>query len=89
MIIPCPICGARDAREFSNSGAAVLLDRPAPDAGVRDWNSYLHERANPAGETQDLWWHGQGCGAWLVVSRNTVTHAVHSAQLASEVNDAR
>ncbi|WP_296429521.1 sarcosine oxidase subunit delta, partial [Yoonia sp.] len=42
-------------------------------------------RANPAGDTRDLWFHEAGCGAWLVVARNTVTHAVHSATLAEKV----
>ena len=85
MRLDCPICGSRDRREFYYQGDAVLLERPAPDAGAAAWDGYLHLRANPAGETRDLWLHESGCGAWLVVTRNTVTHAVESVELASRV----
>lgn len=81
MRLPCPLCGERDRREFYYQGAAVMLDRPARDADRQAWDDYLHNRDNPAGETRDLWHHEAGCGAWIVVSRNTVTHAVTDAQL--------
>ena len=83
MRLPCPLCGDRDRREFYYKGAAAFLDRPAPDAGAEAWDAYLHLRDNPAGETRDLWQHEAGCGAWIVVTRNTVTHEVVSATLAS------
>ncbi|WP_296423875.1 sarcosine oxidase subunit delta [Yoonia sp.] len=82
MRINCPNCGTRDRREFYYQGDALALDRPAPDAGPLVWDDYLHNRKNPAGETRDLWFHEAGCGAWLVVERNTLTHAIHSATLA-------
>jgi len=84
MRIVCPICGARDRREFYYQGADVMLDRPASDAGSEAWDSYLHLRENPAGVTRDLWYHEAGCGAWIVVTRNTVTHEVISSELVSE-----
>ncbi|MBV2360317.1 sarcosine oxidase subunit delta [Thalassococcus sp. CAU 1522] len=80
MRIPCPICGTRDRREFYYKGAASMLDRPAPDAGAAVWDAYLHLRDNPAGRTRDLWHHEAGCGAWLVVERDTVTHEVFGAK---------
>ena len=86
MRITCPICGARDSREFSCMGADVALRRPAPDAGEAAWDDYVHLRDNPAGETRELWYHEAGCGAWIVVTRNTVTHEVLSTELASEVS---
>lgn len=82
MRIKCPVCGERDRREFYYSGDAVALRRPAPDAGVAAWDDYMHLRENPAGETRDLWHHEAGCGAWLVVTRNTVTHAISDVILA-------
>ncbi len=88
MRIPCPICGDRDRREFYYVGDAVAVDRPAPDAGVAAWDDYVHLRDNPAGETKDLWYHEGGCGSWLVVTRNTVTHEVLGAQLASKLKGA-
>ena len=88
MRIPCPICGDRDRREFYYVGDAVAVDRPAPDAGVAAWDDYVHLRDNPAGETKDLWYHEGGCGSWLVVTRNTVTHEVLGAQFASTLKGA-
>ena len=88
MRLPCPICGERDLREFSYLGDAVRLHRPAPDAGTDAWDAYLHLRDNPAGRTRDLWQHEAGCGAWIVVTGDTVSHAVEGAQLAAEIRDA-
>ncbi len=81
MRITCPICGARDRREFTYLGAEAYLHRPAADAAPADWDDYLHLRDNPAGRTRDVWQHEMGCGAWLLVDRDTITHAVHSVQL--------
>jgi len=87
MRIPCPNCGERDAREFSYLGHETYLDRPAADAPAQAWDDYLHNRTNPAGPTRDLWYHGLGCGAWLVVERDTLTHEVHAARLAGEARE--
>lgn len=76
MRLTCPFCGARDRREFTCFGAADWLARPAADAPPEAWDAYLHLRHNPAGETEDLWYHELGCGQWLRVRRDTVTHAV-------------
>ncbi|MBD0864679.1 MAG: sarcosine oxidase subunit delta [Rhodobacteraceae bacterium] len=88
MRIPCPICGTRDRREFYCQGDAVMLDRPAPDAEPEVWDGYLHLRENPAGVTRDLWYHSYGCGSWIVVTRNTVTHEILGAVLVTEAQDA-
>jgi sarcosine oxidase subunit delta len=85
MRITCPNCGERDRREFYYQGDALAVSRPAPDAGPEAWDDYLHNRDNPAGDTRDLWFHEAGCGAWLVVERNTVTHAIHKVTLAEKV----
>ena len=88
MRIKCSICGERDRREFYYQGHAIALDRPAPDAGDDAWESYVYLRENPAGETRDLWQHETGCGAWLVVTRNTVTHEILGTALARDVKGA-
>ena len=80
MRFPCPICGARDVREFSYAG--VALARPSEEASADEWDSYVHLRENPAGVTRDMWQHSSGCGAWLVITRDTATHEVISAELA-------
>ncbi len=84
MRITCPICGERDRREFYYQGDAVALRRPDADDTPEAWDAYLHLRDNPAGVTRDLWYHETGCGAWLVVTRNTVTHEVLGAVLARD-----
>ena len=81
MRIPCPKCGERDRREFYYVGDAKIVNRPSPDASEDLWNDYLHNRENPAGVTKDLWYHESGCNSWLIVTRNTVTHEVESAEL--------
>ncbi|MGR3463047.1 MAG: sarcosine oxidase subunit delta [Roseovarius sp.] len=80
MRIPCPLCGMRDLREFSVRGAA--LSEPEGAAWSAAWDDYLHNRDNPAGESREFWYHGQGCGAWLVVTRDTVTHEIAGVVLA-------
>ncbi|WP_299349731.1 sarcosine oxidase subunit delta [uncultured Shimia sp.] len=89
MRLTCPICGERDRREFVYKGHALALDRPDPDAGDDAWESYVYLRENPAGVTRDLWQHDGGCSAWLVVTRNTVTHEVLKTELATAVKEAQ
>jgi methylglutamate dehydrogenase subunit B len=80
MRITCPHCGPRDRREFHYYGAADYLYWPGPEADAQAWDDYLHNRDNPAGETRDLWYHEGGCGAWLRVTRDTVTHAITAVE---------
>ncbi len=84
MRINCPHCGERDRREFYYMGDAVALERPARDAGAEAWDAYLHLRDNPAGLTRDLWYHESGCGAWVVVTRDTCSHGISGTALASD-----
>ena len=88
MRIDCPLCGRRDRREFYYRGAAVALDRPAPDAGIEAWDAYVHLRENPAGWHEELWQHDAGCGAWLVVERHMGSHEIRATRLASEAKGA-
>ena len=80
MRLTCPLCGPRDRREFYYYGADDWLHRPAADAAPEAWTGYIHLRDNPAGMTRDLWYHEQGCGAWLAVTRDTVSHAIHGVE---------
>ncbi len=87
MRITCPHCGERDRREFYYVGDALAINRPVPNAGAQAWNDYVHNRDNPAGVTKDLWYHESGCSAWIVVTRNTVTHEIIATQLASDAKE--
>jgi heterotetrameric sarcosine oxidase delta subunit len=69
-------------------GDAVALARPDPDAGEAAWDDYVHNRDNPAGVTRDLWQHEAGCAAWIVVTRNTVSHEILETALAADVKRA-
>jgi heterotetrameric sarcosine oxidase delta subunit len=77
MRIPCPYCGERDIQEFSYLGDATRR-RPDPDAGETAFADYVYLRDNPAGRHRELWYHASGCRAWLVVTRNTKTHAIEA-----------
>ncbi|MEH6359895.1 MAG: sarcosine oxidase subunit delta [Amylibacter sp.] len=91
MIINHPILGPRDAAEFTYLGDASLLNRPdwqATDA-AEQFYEYQYLRDNPAGEHRELWYHEQGDRSWLVVTRNTLTHAISKVEMASDVARAR
>ncbi len=87
MRIECPFCGSRDSREFTVIGDAVLMQRPDPTAvdAQQAFATYLHERDNIAGLHRELWYHGPGCQSWLVVTRDTCTHAVRDVAAARDV----
>ena len=90
MRISCPYCGERDVREFSYFGDATLR-RPDPQSAgaVDQFISYVYLRENPAGSHREFWYHGSGCHAWLVVERDTLTHAIKSVASARQVTLAR
>ncbi len=84
MRINCPLCGARDSREFHYRGSAKLIDRPLPEQGRAAMFDYVYIRDNPAGVTRELWHHRNGCRAWLVVARDTTSHKILSVELAAD-----
>ena len=86
MRISCPYCGDRDSGEFVYFGDATVR-RPA-DGGAAptpEWERYVYARKNPAGVHRELWFHGAGCQTWLVVTRDTLTHAIGAAVPAREL----
>ena len=79
--IPCPFCGERDHSEFTYGGDASVVYPPL-DAPADDWLEAVFLRENPRGPHSELWRHTQGCGAWLIVERDTLTHEITHARLA-------
>jgi heterotetrameric sarcosine oxidase delta subunit len=80
MRIHCPLCGDRDLREFYYYGSEDYLTQP--EVGDLDTvDAHLHLRDNLAGEVRDLWYHQAGCGSWLRVTRDTVSHAIADVAL--------
>ena len=87
MIINHPHLGPRNASEFTILGDASLINRPDWQGGDADdaFYGYQYLRDNPAGLHRELWFHEQGDRSWLVVTRDTLTHAVMEVALASDV----
>jgi len=75
VLIRCPWCGERDLAEYYYGGDATVR-RPAQDAGLKAWHDYVYLRDNPKGPHQELWQHSSGCREFLVVTRDTLTHAI-------------
>jgi heterotetrameric sarcosine oxidase delta subunit len=80
--IECPWCGVRNEDEFSYGGDATL-ERPSDDDSIEAWSRFVHTRKNPAGKHTEHWQHVNGCRAWIVVERNTLTHEIYSTAPAS------
>lgn len=80
MRITCPICGERGVAEYVYGGDATVA-RPALDAPVEAWKEAVLDRENPRGRHLEWWQHAQGCRAWMVVERDTVTHRIESVRL--------
>jgi methylglutamate dehydrogenase subunit B len=81
-LIDCPHCGPRPKEEFGIKGA--VLPRPEGDAGAAAWMDYVYLRENPRGAYREYWHHAGGCRRWLVVTRDTATHAVSAVADAAE-----
>lgn len=79
MRITCPFCGERDSREYTYLGDATLL-RPALSAGPEAAFAHVYLRTNPAGLHREHWQHTSGCRSWLVVTRNTLDHTIHTVE---------
>jgi sarcosine oxidase subunit delta len=77
-LIHCPHCGPRAQIEFSYERTMdSLVDPAAPsDEAIRT----LFTRANPMGRDDELWRHTFGCRAWLVLTRNRVTHVIEQVR---------
>lgn len=85
MQINCPFCGSREAHEFAYLGDATPKrpDPAAPDAAEQFYD-YVYLRENPAGPFKELWYHTAGCHSWLVVTRDTRTHAISDVRTVSD-----
>ena len=79
--IRCPFCGLRDHTEFSYEGDATVA-YPELDASESAWFDAVFLRENPRGRHREYWRHAYGCGAFLEVERDTVTHEITFVTLA-------
>jgi sarcosine oxidase subunit delta len=80
LLIPCPWCGERDENEFVCGGEADVVRPRDPDATSDvEWTDYLFARANRRGRHRERWLHRHGCGQWVVIERDTASHAIVTA----------
>jgi len=77
--IPCPNCGPRNSDEFRYGGDASARRPAHDDASLDAWHRYVYLRENPKGAHREYWQHVLGCRRWLVVTRDTATHAIAGA----------
>ena len=86
ILIHCPHCGPRDHTEFSYMGDGTLKrpDDKDPSVPLERWFDYVYLRDNPRGPHTELWQHGSGCRAFVVVRRDTLTHAIEWTALPGE-----
>jgi sarcosine oxidase subunit delta len=82
--IDCPFCGVRDHDEFRYGGDASVARPGHDDPDQAAWYGYVYVRANPKGAHREYWQHLMGCRQWLLVERDTVTHAIASVASARE-----
>ena len=81
LIIPCPFCGPRDESEFAYCGPKFA--RRPEDAGAiesEEWVENLTVPPNPVGPVLEHWRHVRGCGAWVLIERDTMTHDMKPAE---------
>lgn len=92
MRIGCTYCGERGHEEFVYLGDATL-ERPDADPMLpvddATWHAYVYQRENPSGPHRELWQHAGGCRAWLVITRDTRTHAIQAVEPARAAAIAR
>ena len=88
MRIHCPYCGPRGHEEFAYLGdAAPRRPDPAAPGATAAFVEYVYARENPAGAIEELWFHAHGCHAWLLVERDTRTHAIAAVRPARPAAD--
>ena len=84
MRISCPYCGERWNDEFSVLGDADALIQRPDSASLDAFHAYVYVRDNPAGRHRELWYHQAGCRQYVVVERDTRSHAIYEVTSARD-----
>ncbi|MEI9914571.1 MAG: sarcosine oxidase subunit delta [Methylovirgula sp.] len=74
---PLPLLRFPRPFEFVTIGESTG-PRPTPQRPTRreKFFDYAYLRTNPAGPSEEYWYHAFGCRSWLKVVRDTRTHAI-------------
>lgn len=77
LLIRCPWCGPRDEAEFRWGGETPFAaDCPSDLPPDEQLAAELYYRRNGCGPTRERWVHWAGCGQWLEVVRDTLSHEI-------------
>ncbi|MBT6094840.1 MAG: sarcosine oxidase subunit delta [Rhodospirillaceae bacterium] len=74
--ITCPWCGPRAQTEFSYEDDATRTRPTIDDTNAEMHFDYVYQRDPRMGVQDELWRHGAGCGKFVKVRRNTLTHEI-------------
>ncbi len=72
--LTCPICGKRNAYEFTYGGEDNGPPREEPDLTPEAWYERVHVNDSAAGVQKEWWNHRDGCGVWFTLFRDTLTN---------------
>lgn len=81
LLINCPHCGPRSEPEFIYGRVTEAVTDPSVEAAAAFASVYL--RDNPRGPSRELWRHAAGCGAWLILDRDTASHTISAVVAAT------
>jgi len=89
LLLTCPFCGPRSENEFVHGGPCKA-QRPDNSANYtdREWVEYLTVSTNPIGPVSEKWWHVKGCGEWIIIKRDTLTHEIDAAESSAAADHA-
>ena len=76
LLITCPHCGPRAQTEFVYERTVDAIVQP--DADPAEAMAALFTRTNPRGIDEEMWRHTYGCRAWLVMTRDRVSHEINA-----------
>ncbi|MFT6581456.1 MAG: sarcosine oxidase subunit delta [Alphaproteobacteria bacterium] len=76
--ITCPWCGARAQTEFSYTGDGAITRPDLATENAKDYFEYVYLRDPRRGVQDEIWRHSAGCGQFLKVRRDTLTHKIHA-----------
>lgn len=76
MLITCPWCGPRAQTEFTYEDDATARHPAMDDGDAATHFEYVYQRDPRRGMQDELWRHSAGCGRFIKVRRDTLTHEI-------------
>ena len=81
MLITCPHCGPRAQSEFSYQDDATVRRPALGDTDTAAHFEYVYQRDPRRGMQDEIWRHTAGCGKFIKVRRDTLTHEITATGL--------